>query len=139
MAQSTRRICGFHIARGNPVSKPVRVRNIFLILIGVVGLLLKRWMAVSIGEAAYCYLGNLSVSFAVYFIISIGARRRFSKLLLVWAALTVVEAFELTNGFGIMSNVYDPLDLLANAIGIVFALAMDVVLDHLQVRRLDAT
>ena len=121
------------------MSKPVRVRNIFLIFVGVVGLLLKRWMAASIGEAAYCYLGNLSVSFAVYFVISIGARGRFSKLLLVLAALTVVEAFELTNGFGIMSNVYDPLDLLANAIGIVFALAVDVVLDHLQVRRFDAT
>ena len=120
------------------MSKPVRVQHVLLVLVGVAGLLLKRWLASSIGEAAYCYLGNVSASFAVYFVISIGARRNFSKLLLVLAALTVVEAFELTDGFGFMSNVYDPLDLLANAIGVGFAFVADVVLDRLHVRRLDA-
>jgi hypothetical protein len=42
------------------------------------------------------------------------------------SALLIVEGFELTNGFGVMSNVYDPVDLLANAVGVGVALAIDV-------------
>lgn len=38
------------------------------------------------------------------------------------SALLVVEAFELSDGFVVMSNVVDPLDLLANAAGIGLAL-----------------
>ena len=36
-------------------------------------------------------------------------------------ALLIVELFEITDGFGIMTNVYDPYDYLANAVG--FSLA----------------
>jgi hypothetical protein len=42
-------------------------------------------------------------------------------------ALAAVEAFEVFNGFGFMSNVYDPFDLLASAAGIGMALALDLV------------
>jgi hypothetical protein len=41
------------------------------------------------------------------------------------AALLAVEAFEITDGFGVMSNTYDPLDLLANALGVAAAWGLD--------------
>lgn len=42
-------------------------------------------------------------------------------------ALFMVESFELTNGFGIMTDVYDPFDYLANALGVALAYFVDVV------------
>ena len=36
-----------------------------------------------------------------------------------------MEAFELTDGFGWMANVWDPIDLVANALGIAVALVAD--------------
>ena len=46
-------------------------------------------------------------------------------------ALLIVELFELTDGFGIMTNVYDPLDYLANALGIGLAYGVEAAFDHL--------
>jgi hypothetical protein len=106
-----------------------------LTLVGVLGLLIKRWAADYISEFTFSYLGNLSASFSVYFIVSIGAEGRINRLLRALTALIAVEAFELTDGFGIMSNVYDPLDLVANLVGIVAALGLDHVLDYLLARR----
>jgi hypothetical protein len=40
--------------------------------------------------------------------------------------LLAVEAFELTDGFGVMTNVFDPADLLANLVGIAAAVAVDL-------------
>ena len=51
--------------------------------------------------------------------------RNLTWLMVTGLALLIVESFELTNGFGIMSNVYDPWDYLANAIGIGMAAGMD--------------
>ena len=42
-------------------------------------------------------------------------------------ALAVVELFEATDGFKVMSNVYDPVDYTANAVGIALALLIDTV------------
>ena len=42
-------------------------------------------------------------------------------------ALTVVELFEASNGFGVMTNQYDQADFAANAVGIALALAVDRV------------
>jgi hypothetical protein len=39
--------------------------------------------------------------------------------------LLAVTAFELADGFGLMSNVYDPIDLAANAAGVALAWAVD--------------
>ena len=46
------------------------------------------------------------------------------------AALAVVNLFELTNGFGVMTNVYDEMDLLANLLGILFALSIDLMIKN---------
>jgi len=105
----------------------LRKRNILMVLIGVSGLLLKSWFSDSISELTYCYLGNLSVSFAVYFLVSLGADGRLNQVTCVSIALLVVEGFELTDGFGIMANVYDPFDYLANALGVSLAYLVDVL------------
>lgn len=98
-----------------------------MVLAGVAGLLMKRWLSDSLSELAYSYLGNLVISFAVYFLASIAARARLNRVTMAVIALFVVESFEFTNGFGIMTNVYDPFDYLANALGVALAYVVDVV------------
>lgn len=105
----------------------LHIRNVVMVLAGVSGLLMKSWYRDSISELAYSYLGNLAVSFAVYFLASIAVRPRLNRAAIGVIALVVVESFELTNGFGIMTNVYDPFDYLANALGVALAYFVDVV------------
>jgi hypothetical protein len=105
-------------------------RNVFFVILGVVGLVLKghysgRWQVV-----IHSYGGNVAASFATYFVVS-NLRPpfhwRYGRLLTAAGALLVVELFEVTNGFGVMSNVYDPMDLVANAGGVALALAVDAL------------
>jgi hypothetical protein len=97
-----------------------------MVLAGVAGLLLKGWFAESLGDLAHSYLGNLAVSFAVYFLVSIASGSRLNRVTIAVIALLVVEIFELADGFGIMTNVYDPFDYLANALGVALAYFGDV-------------
>ena len=98
-----------------------------MILIGVLGLLIKHWFSNFISEIVYSYLGNFTVSFAIFFLINIATENRPNRFLSVFISLAIVEFFELTNGFGIMTNVYDPFDYLANALGISLAYFVDVI------------
>jgi len=56
--------------------------------------------------------------------------RRF-RLSAAFLAMVVVTSFELADGFGVLTNVYDPADLLANPVGIGLAVVVDVVTDRL--------
>jgi hypothetical protein len=103
----------------------VRYRNLLLVGAGIVCLLLKPWFNRHFGDLAHSYLGNVSASFAVYFIIAISDLPGLTRTKTAGLALLVVEGFELTNGFGVMTNVYDPFDYLANAIGIGLAVCVD--------------
>ncbi len=105
----------------------LHIRNVFMVLAGVAGLLTKRWFSGFMGDLAYSYLGNLTVSFSVYFLASMAAGAILNRVTIAVIALFVVEGFELTNGFGIMTNVYDPFDYLANALGVALAYWVDVV------------
>lgn len=40
----------------------------------------------------------------------------------------IVETFEVTDGFGVMANVYDLVDLLADALGIMICESGDVIM-----------
>jgi hypothetical protein len=76
--------------------------------LGVIALVLKGYYSGSFVETVYSYGGNVSASFAVYFIVGLSTLSwRFRKLLTAGIALRVVELFEVTNGFGVMTNVYD--------------------------------
>jgi hypothetical protein len=103
-------------------------RRVVLVLLGAAGLVLKASYQGPLAEVVHSYAGNVAASFAVYFLAAIAASRRGAGSLAAAAvALAIVEAFEVTDGFGVMSNVYDPVDLLANAAGVGVALAVDGV------------
>ncbi len=78
-------------------------------------------------EIVRSYGGNVAVSFAVYFLARLPLHPRFGRLVAAGLGLAAVELFEATDGFKVMSNVYDPFDYLANAVGIALALLTDVV------------
>jgi hypothetical protein len=42
-------------------------------------------------------------------------------------ALLVVQLFEATDGFGVMGNVYDRVDFVANTVGVGLALVVDLL------------
>jgi hypothetical protein len=98
-----------------------------MVLLGILGLLIKHWRYDYFGEFAYSYFGNFTISFAIYFLVSLAARQRLTSIVIALIALLVVESFELTDGFGIITNVYDPFDHLANALGVLLAFCVDMV------------
>ena len=102
-------------------------RNVTFALLGAAALVFKHSYT-GVGEqVVYAYAGNFVVSFALYFA-SLGAvlRFRYSRLLAAVGVFAAVTAFEVTNGFGVMANVYDPFDIAANAAGIGFAVLVDM-------------
>jgi hypothetical protein len=112
-------------------------RNILFILIGVIIFLLKRRYTGPLDDIVHAYLGNLSISFALYFnFANLPFPLKIRGLLAAAIALTIVELFEAFNGFGMMLNTYDPIDFLVNAIGIALAFWLDVTLNRISTNRL---
>jgi hypothetical protein len=105
----------------------LHIRNVAMVLVGVAALLGKSWFRGSIGGLANAYLGNLSASFAVFCVVAIAAAPRLHRAWIAAIALVIVEAFEWTNGFGVMTNVYDPFDYPANGLGVALAVCVDLV------------
>ena len=104
----------------------IKARSVLFVLLGVAVLLLKQRYAGPLDEVVHAYAGNLSISFALYFLFTnlrfpTGIRRVASALI----AFTAVELFELSDGFGVMPNTYDPIDLLVNPIGIALGFWLD--------------
>lgn len=107
--------------------KDARIRNVAFVLLGVAALVLKPHYAGSSG-LVHAYAGNVSVSFAVYFVLRAAADKlKLGRLATAGIALLAVELFEATDGFGVMSNTFDPFDFVANALGVGIALAIDRV------------
>ncbi len=120
-----------------------RARNVLLVMIGVGGLVLKGRYSGPGQELVHSYGGNVAASFAAYFWARLAtapfaarfmadrARRwqrlgpKLPRLLAAGLALVIVQLFELLDGFGVMTNVYDRFDLLANTAGIAIAFALD--------------
>lgn len=103
-----------------------RTREVLLALLGVVGLLMKSRLARSMGPLVHEYGGNVTASFAAFFVLKLPeVPNRFRVIIAASAALLATEVFEVTDGFGFMSNTYDPGDYLANAVGVALALAVE--------------
>ena len=108
-------------------------RNISLILLGIASLVFKSRYTGPFEIFVHSYVGNVSVSFAIYFLaLRIPLKTQHKRLWTVCIALAAVELFELFNGFGLMSNVYDSWDLIANLVGVATAFALDAVLSNRQ-------
>jgi len=106
------------------MSNKEKLRNVLLILLGVAGLLLKQHYIGPYSELVKSYLGNISVSFAIYFLVSVCAVRwKNGKAISAAVALAIVELFEITDGFGIMLNTFDLFDLIANFVGVGLAVS----------------
>ena len=105
-----------------------KTRNVFFALLGVAVLVVEGRYSGPYQQAVHSYGGNIAASFAVYYVVALlPLPPRFEKLLTAGLALAVVELFEALNGFGVMTNVYDPVDFAANAVGIALALAADII------------
>ncbi len=103
------------------------IRNTIFVLLGTAGLVLKSWFSGCLPDFVLNYAGNLCASFAVYFIVRLASgKMRLNRVIIAIAALLIVELFEATNGFGVMSNTYDRLGFLANALGISLAIVVDI-------------
>ncbi|HOI29811.1 MAG TPA: hypothetical protein PLZ15_08650 [Melioribacteraceae bacterium] len=108
-----------------------KLRNLLFVLSGALVLMLKHNYSGPYTEIVKSYSGNLAVSFAVYFIISFSSDTwKKNRFITAFIALLAVELFEITNGFGIMTNVFDPIDLLANLIGVGLAFGLDFLLNR---------
>ena len=122
------------------MNEPTIKRNVCFVLLGVAVFALKARYSGPFTEAIHNWGGNVSVSFAVYFVIASSILgRRLGRLAAAIIALLAVQLFEVTNGFGVMTNVCDPADLAANLAGVGIAVATDIVAGKLFVRRRERT
>lgn len=118
-----------------------RARDVLCALVGVLALLLKGPLARFGGVLVSDYGGNVAASFAAFFVLKLPAvPGRFRLAAAAVLALLATASFEATDGFGFMSNTYDPGDYLANAAGVGLALAVEgAVLLASRARRTIAT
>ena len=122
------------------MSRSYTIRYTIFVLLGIAGLVLKSWFSGCLPEFVLNYAGNLCVSFAVYFIIRLSsAKTRFNRVIIAITALLIVELFETTNGFGVMSNAYDRLDFIANALGIALAIVVDISTERISRNQISAS
>lgn len=114
----------------------IMMRNIVFVMLGVAVLVFKRHYSGPFEAVIHSYAGNVAVSFAVYFnALFVPVQSRYKRLWAAGLALAAVELFEVFDGFGIMSNVYDTMDLVANAAGVSLALVVDTALAFPQLKR----
>jgi hypothetical protein len=106
------------------------LRNVLFVLPAIALLLLKGQYSGPFQELIHSYAGNVTVSFALYFVVLrlCMSSPQFGRVIAVAVVLVCVESFELFDGFRIMSNTYDAFDLLANVIGVGLALSLDAIL-----------
>ncbi len=103
-----------------------KARNVLCVLVGVAALILKKHYVGPGEQLMHNYGGNIAASFAVYFVLlQLPIPALFKKPVAAGLALAVVELFEALDGFGVMTNTYDPFDYIANALGVAFALTVD--------------
>jgi hypothetical protein len=101
---------------------------VLFVLIGTALLVLKPHYRGPLAPLVHDFGGNVAASFAVYFMAAQASfRLGKGRWLAVISALLAVELFEIADGFGFMTNVFDPFDLLANVVGIGLALAVDLL------------
>ena len=111
-----------------------KARNVLYVLVGAAALILKKYYAGPGEQLVHNYGGNIAASFAVYFVLlQLPLPAVPKKPVAAGLALVLVELFEAFNGFGVMTNTYDPFDFVANVLGVGLALVVDTTL-HFRAR-----
>ena len=133
--QDVRRTALTPTADGNwhwALQMPTRAREVFFVLLGVGGLVLKSQYSGPAEDVVHSFGGNVAASWAVYFLAKrVTARSTFPRASAAALAFLAVQLFEVLDGFGVMQNVYDRLDLVANTAGILFAMTLDVLVNRM--------
>ena len=109
------------------------IRNLVFVFIGCILFLLRRHYSGPLADIIHSYAGNFFVSFALYFVFInplVQFQLKAKRVLAAFLTLAVVESFEAFNGFGYMLNTYDPIDYIANALGVGFAFGLDTLLNR---------
>jgi hypothetical protein len=107
-------------------------QDVLFVLLGVGGLVLKGQYSGPADDLVHSYGGNVAASFAVYFLAKrVTAWSNLPRASAAALAFMVVQLFEVLDGFGLMKNVYDRLDLAANTAGIALAITLDVIVKHM--------
>jgi hypothetical protein len=110
------------------MDQTIKARNVILALLGVAVLVAAAHVSGPGAQLCHAYAGNAGVSFALYFAaLLVTLRWAHPRLAAALATVLVVTLFEVSDGFGVMANVYDPWDLAANAVGVALAIAADVL------------
>jgi hypothetical protein len=106
------------------------VRNLLLALPAFVLFLFKKQYAGPFQDVIQSYAGNVTISFFLYFVClkQCLTLPRFGRFAAAAVVLVCVESFELFDGFGFMTNIYDSFDFIANVIGVSLALSLDTLL-----------
>jgi hypothetical protein len=106
-----------------------KVRTVAFVLLGVAGLVLKPHYGGPLQELIWDHGGNVAASFAAYFVLALlPFAARWRGLPAAGLALLAAELFEATDGiFGLMGNVYDGSDYVANVVGVGLAWAVDTI------------
>ncbi len=103
-----------------------KTRSVLFVLLGVAVLLLKQHYVGPLEDVVHAYAGNLSVSFALYFLFTnLRLPARIRRLVAALLAFAAVELFEAFDGFGVMANTYDPIDFLVNPVGVMLGFWLD--------------
>jgi len=106
--------------------RTLTIRNVGLAVLGAGLLIVKAVYQGPYEDIVHSWAGNLAVSFALYFaLLNTTSRWSRPRLYAAGLALLAVEAFEATNGFGVLVNVYDPVDFVVNAAGVGLAVLVD--------------
>jgi hypothetical protein len=113
-----------------------RAWSVTMVLLGCAGLVLKRHGHGPVGELVWSYGGNIAASFAVFHVVGLlDTVRKHGRFAVAALALLTVSLFEVTDGFGVMSNTYDPFDLGANVVGVGLAVLSDRVASRATAKR----
>jgi hypothetical protein len=112
---------------GSGLRRAITIRNVVLALLGAAVLVSKSAYHGPAEETVSAYAGNVAVSFALYFAaINATSISMVPRLSAAAFTLLAVELFEVTNGFGVLVNVFDPVDLIANAAAVGLAISVDI-------------
>ena len=102
-----------------------RLTDVGLVLLGVLALVLKGRIDNPLVQS---YGGNIAASFSTFFILKLPeVPPKYQVVFAIALALLATELFEATNGFGFMSNTYDPADYIANAMGVALAVVVSSI------------
>lgn len=106
-------------------------RDLLFVLLGVLLFVGRRLYTGPLELLIHNYAGNVTVSFAVYFIVKqLPLRMPYVELVIACIAMGAVNLFEASDGFWVMANTYDPYDVAANSVGVGIALVVDILLKY---------